>query len=56
VETRLQLDFLRESGCREVQGFYFSYPVAVEEVERLVAAGQAAQWSAGVVAGAPEAL
>lgn len=36
VETREQLDFLRESGCREVQGFYFSYPVRLEEVERLL--------------------
>ena len=32
VETREQLQFLRESGCREVQGFYFSYPIAVEDL------------------------
>ncbi|HYI12393.1 MAG TPA: EAL domain-containing protein [Thermoanaerobaculia bacterium] len=51
VETREQLDFLRESGCREVQGFYFSYPVALEEVERLVAAGQAVERTASVAAG-----
>jgi diguanylate cyclase (GGDEF)-like protein/PAS domain S-box-containing protein len=37
VETREQLDFLRENGCREVQGFYFSYPVTLDEVEKLVA-------------------
>jgi EAL domain-containing protein (putative c-di-GMP-specific phosphodiesterase class I) len=32
VETREQLQFLQESGCREVQGFYFSYPIAVEDL------------------------
>lgn len=36
VETVQQLDFLRESGCREVQGFYFSYPVKLELVEQQV--------------------
>jgi diguanylate cyclase (GGDEF)-like protein/PAS domain S-box-containing protein len=39
VETREQLDFLRDAGCRELQGFYFSYPVRVEEVEKLLAQG-----------------
>jgi diguanylate cyclase (GGDEF)-like protein/PAS domain S-box-containing protein len=33
VETREQLEFLRENGCREVQGFYFSYPVKPDEIE-----------------------
>jgi diguanylate cyclase (GGDEF)-like protein/PAS domain S-box-containing protein len=32
VESREQLQFLQESGCREVQGFYFSYPIAVEDL------------------------
>ncbi len=36
VETADQLAFLRENGCREVQGFFFSYPVRLEEIERLV--------------------
>ncbi|HEX8169695.1 MAG TPA: EAL domain-containing protein [Thermoanaerobaculia bacterium] len=40
VETREQLDFLRENGCREVQGFYFSYPVELDEVERLLGASK----------------
>jgi diguanylate cyclase (GGDEF)-like protein/PAS domain S-box-containing protein len=39
VEQREQLDFLRDAGCRELQGFYFSYPVRLEEVERLLAQG-----------------
>jgi diguanylate cyclase (GGDEF)-like protein/PAS domain S-box-containing protein len=33
VETREQLEFLRENGCREVQGFYFSYPVTLDAIE-----------------------
>lgn len=36
VEKREQLDFLRESGCRELQGYYFSYPVPLGEMEDLV--------------------
>ena len=38
VETSEQLDFLRESGCREVQGFYFSYPAPIEELLSLTSA------------------
>ena len=36
VETSEQLEFLREAGCREVQGFYFSYPAPVDEILALV--------------------
>lgn len=36
VETRAQLDFLRDGGCREFQGFYFSYPVPLAEMEALM--------------------
>ena len=32
VETRQQLEFLREQGCDEAQGFLFSPPVEVGEV------------------------
>ncbi|HEY0156016.1 MAG TPA: EAL domain-containing protein [Thermoanaerobaculia bacterium] len=39
VERREQLDFLRDAGCREVQGFYFSHPVPLEQVEKLIAEG-----------------
>jgi diguanylate cyclase (GGDEF)-like protein/PAS domain S-box-containing protein len=38
VETSEQLDFLKESGCREVQGFYFSYPAPIEELLSLTSA------------------
>ncbi|HVE73247.1 MAG TPA: EAL domain-containing protein [Thermoanaerobaculia bacterium] len=41
VETSEQLDFLREAGCREVQGFYFSYPAPIEELLSLIAAPMA---------------
>jgi diguanylate cyclase (GGDEF)-like protein/PAS domain S-box-containing protein len=36
VEKREQLDFLRDGGCRELQGFYFSYPIPLEDIEELV--------------------
>ena len=28
VETRAQVDFLAERGCDEMQGYYFSRPLA----------------------------
>lgn len=31
VETRAQVDFLREHACDELQGFYFNRPVAARE-------------------------
>jgi predicted signal transduction protein with EAL and GGDEF domain len=36
VETREQLDFLREHACPEAQGFYFSHPVAAPEFSQLM--------------------
>ncbi|HEV7856302.1 MAG TPA: EAL domain-containing protein [Herminiimonas sp.] len=36
VETREQLDFLREHGCDAMQGFYFSEPVTAEAFEQLI--------------------
>jgi EAL domain-containing protein (putative c-di-GMP-specific phosphodiesterase class I) len=33
VENIAQLDFLRAQNCYEIQGFYFSKPMAVEQVE-----------------------
>ena len=32
VENVEQLDFLRAQQCYEIQGFYFSKPVAVERI------------------------
>ncbi|HEX7832010.1 MAG TPA: EAL domain-containing protein [Thermoanaerobaculia bacterium] len=39
VERRDQLDFLLEAGCREVQGYYFSYPVRPHDIEVLLGGG-----------------
>lgn len=36
VETEGQLAFLREGGCDEVQGYYFSKPLPVEQMEAYV--------------------
>ncbi len=36
VETKGQLDFLRESRCDLVQGYYFSSPLPPDEFERLI--------------------
>ena len=33
VETKEQLDFLKEMGCEMFQGFYFDKPMPVEEFE-----------------------
>ena len=33
VETIGQLDFLREQGCDEIQGYYFSKPLPAEQFE-----------------------
>lgn len=37
VETDEQLRFLREQGCNQLQGFYFSVPVSAADVSALVA-------------------
>ena len=37
VETREQLAFLREQGCPEGQGYYFSYPVVAAEFTQMLA-------------------
>jgi diguanylate cyclase (GGDEF)-like protein/PAS domain S-box-containing protein len=39
VETREQADFLREHCCDELQGYYFSRPIAPEDLERLILSG-----------------
>jgi EAL domain-containing protein (putative c-di-GMP-specific phosphodiesterase class I) len=37
VETREQLEFLRRSGCNEVQGFLYSRPLPPAEFSRSLA-------------------
>jgi diguanylate cyclase (GGDEF)-like protein/PAS domain S-box-containing protein len=36
VETVEQLDYLREQGCDEIQGFYYSKPISAEKFEAFV--------------------
>ena len=36
VETQEQLEFLIEQGCEEAQGYYFSKPLCVEEIEKIL--------------------
>lgn len=44
VETQQQLDWLLENGCKAFQGYFFSHPLPINEVEvRLLASEQAAQ-------------
>jgi EAL domain-containing protein (putative c-di-GMP-specific phosphodiesterase class I) len=33
VETELQLDFLRDAGCDEVQGFLFGKPMSAADID-----------------------
>ena len=35
VETAAQLEYLRSHGCDQIQGYYFSRPLAVPQVERM---------------------
>lgn len=44
VETAEQVAFLRENGCDEIQGYYFSRPVWPDEIARLLAQAAGA-WS-----------
>ena len=39
VETKEQLDILREEGCGETQGYYFSRPMPASNVARLLRRG-----------------
>lgn len=38
VETREQLEFLRNVGCDRIQGYYFSKPLQLDEYEKLIEA------------------
>jgi EAL domain-containing protein (putative c-di-GMP-specific phosphodiesterase class I) len=36
VETPGQLAYLRHHGCDEMQGYYFSHPLCLTEIEKLL--------------------
>ncbi|WP_457392890.1 GGDEF/EAL domain-containing response regulator [Roseateles sp. P5_E1] len=40
VETPAQLEFLRASGCDQIQGYHFSRPVPAEEYARMLLEGR----------------
>ncbi|MDO9189376.1 MAG: EAL domain-containing protein, partial [Sulfurimicrobium sp.] len=40
VETESQLSFLRSHGCDAIQGYYFSRPVAPDQMEQLLRDGR----------------
>ena len=43
IETAGHIDFLKERGCDEGQGFHYSKPIPADELSRFVAAhGQGA--------------
>lgn len=37
VETKEQVEFLKEAGCEELQGFFFSRPIPLDELDALMA-------------------
>ena len=43
VETSAQLEFIKQIGCNEYQGYYFAPPVRAADFERLVRERRAAQ-------------
>jgi len=40
VETDLQVDFLKKTGCDMAQGFIFSKPKPIEDYEKLISSGR----------------
>jgi EAL domain-containing protein (putative c-di-GMP-specific phosphodiesterase class I) len=42
VETAQQLEFLRDHGCDEIQGYFFSRPLPYEELADLLTRLEAA--------------
>jgi len=51
VETQAQRDFLMEQGCDHFQGYLFSKPLPIEEVEAYLRKGKACTASAPFAAG-----
>ena len=39
VENQAQIDFLKEIGCAKLQGYYFTSPLAVKQLEKFVKDG-----------------
>jgi diguanylate cyclase (GGDEF)-like protein/PAS domain S-box-containing protein len=45
IETKAQLSYLRDHGCDEMQGFYFSRPIPAAEIEQLLREEQGLNFS-----------
>jgi diguanylate cyclase (GGDEF)-like protein len=45
VETEAQMQFLRDHQCDEIQGFYFSKPLSVEEVSVKLKHSEVRRWT-----------
>jgi diguanylate cyclase (GGDEF)-like protein/PAS domain S-box-containing protein len=56
VETRAQLEALRRSRCDEIQGYFFSRPVAPDELGRLVRSGRSLPPAPGAASQPPQTL
>jgi EAL domain-containing protein (putative c-di-GMP-specific phosphodiesterase class I) len=39
VENSLQLEFLKDNECQEIQGFYYYKPIPAEKMEKLLEPG-----------------
>ena len=50
VETQKQLEYLREHGCDEMQGYYFSRPLPAEEFGELIRSGKGLPFEADAFA------
>ncbi len=42
VETRVQMEFLRDNRCDEIQGMFFSVPLCEDDLHNLLACAPAA--------------
>jgi len=40
VETKSQLDFLLQNGCKMIQGYFYAKPMSSEQMERYITSGQ----------------
>jgi len=47
VETLTQLQFLRSSGCDQIQGYYFSRPVTADDYARMLVDGKQLDFGPG---------
>ena len=54
VETNEQLSFLRSEACAEIQGYIYSKPKPIDQIARLIEAGQLKLCGRGAVVSGPQ--